>query len=177
MSRQQSEKGWRHEHARKTVNMNNKIAFMHTLQDISYEKQTNKDSRFEPYNSTLNHGWWYVPLIPTLERQRQADLCKSEAIFAYIVTSKTVRDTWRSPCLKKTKQNQPPNLCRHTHTYTDARARTHTHIKTHIHTYMEKERIRKPGVVAHNTIFLLQGRGGRRIWCSRPASATQQVKS
>lgn len=36
-------------------------------------------------------GWWFKPLIPTLERQRQTNL----------QSSKTARATRRNPCLKK----------------------------------------------------------------------------
>ena len=36
-------------------------------------------------------------LIPTLERQRQMDLCKFQASLVYIVRSRTARDIERDP--------------------------------------------------------------------------------
>ena len=32
--------------------------------------------------------WWYTSLIPGVGRQRQKDLCESEASLVYIVTSR-----------------------------------------------------------------------------------------
>jgi hypothetical protein len=41
-----------------------------------------------------------VPLIPALERQRQADFCEFEAKLIYRVSSRTTRTTQRNPVLK-----------------------------------------------------------------------------
>ena len=49
--------------------------------------------------------WWHTPLIPAFGRQRQVDLCETEASLVYIVTSRTAGATGR-PCLKKTKINK-----------------------------------------------------------------------
>jgi hypothetical protein len=38
------------------------------------------------------HLFWGMPLIPVLRRQRQIELCESEATLVYIVSSKTARD-------------------------------------------------------------------------------------
>jgi hypothetical protein len=42
----------------------------------------------------------HTPLIPALERQRQADLCEFEASLVYRANSRTVRVTQRNPILK-----------------------------------------------------------------------------
>jgi hypothetical protein len=34
---------------------------------------------------------WHMPLIPTLRRQRQAELCEFEAILVYRVSSRTAK--------------------------------------------------------------------------------------
>ena len=44
-----------------------------------------------------------MPLIPALQRQRQADLCEFEVSLVYRVSSRTARDTQRNPASKYTK--------------------------------------------------------------------------
>jgi hypothetical protein len=80
------------------------------------DKQINKytDAIAEPFlriSPKLNHllrnkakqtkagQWWYKPLIPGLRRQRQVDLCESEASLVYRGSSRTARAI-------KTKQNK-----------------------------------------------------------------------
>jgi hypothetical protein len=57
-----------------------------------------------------------MPLILTLGRQRQVDLCKLEASLVCRVSSRTARATQRNPVLKKpnqtNKQNLPPTPSR-----------------------------------------------------------------
>jgi hypothetical protein len=40
-----------------------------------------------------NQAQWSIPLLPALERQRQADLCEFEASLVCIVCSRTDRTT------------------------------------------------------------------------------------
>ena len=54
---------------------------------------------------TLAGQWWYMPLIPGLRRQRQVDLCESEASLVYRGSSRTARATQGNP-VSKTKQNK-----------------------------------------------------------------------
>jgi hypothetical protein len=42
--------------------------------------------------------WWYIPLIPALQRQRQVDLCDFKANLVYKVSSRTAKAiTQRNP--------------------------------------------------------------------------------
>jgi hypothetical protein len=47
-----------------------------------------------------NGQWWHMLLIPTLGRQKQADLCESEASMLYRASSRTARATQRNPVSK-----------------------------------------------------------------------------
>ena len=50
---------------------------------------------------------WCTPLIPTLRRQRQADLCKFKTSLVYRASSRTARAvTQRNPVLKKEKERK-----------------------------------------------------------------------
>ena len=42
---------------------------------------------------------WHTPLIPTLEKQRQADLYEFKASLVYRVSSRIPRATQRNPVL------------------------------------------------------------------------------
>jgi hypothetical protein len=65
--------------------------------------------------------WWRMPLVPALERKRQAGLCKFKASLIYRHSFRTARAT-QKPCLEKPKQKQqqktprkqktPPTLIR-----------------------------------------------------------------
>ena len=44
-----------------------------------------------------------MPLIPALGRQRQVDLCESEASLVYRASSRTGSKTTEKPCLEKPK--------------------------------------------------------------------------
>lgn len=46
--------------------------------------------------------WWCTPLIPTLERQSQANLCEFKSSMVYKASSKTGR-TQRNSLLKQNK--------------------------------------------------------------------------
>lgn len=50
---------------------------------------------FVLYKNFYYYGqiWWYVPLILALRRQRQAELCESEAGLAYIVEFQASKET------------------------------------------------------------------------------------
>jgi hypothetical protein len=50
-----------------------------------------------------------TPLIPTLGRQRQVDLCELEASLVYRVSSRVARATHRNPVLKNKAQNKQTN--------------------------------------------------------------------
>jgi hypothetical protein len=56
----------------------------------------------------LQPGGVVTPLIPALRRQRQANLCESEASLIYRASCKTARAKTDKPYLdnKKTKQNK-----------------------------------------------------------------------
>jgi hypothetical protein len=47
--------------------------------------------------------WDFSPLIPALGRQRQVDLCESEARLIYKMNSRTVRGD--KPCFETQNQN------------------------------------------------------------------------
>ena len=49
-----------------------------------------------------------IPLIPALGKQRQADLCESEASLVYRASSRTARTTQRNPILKKQEGGGSP---------------------------------------------------------------------
>ena len=44
--------------------------------------------------------WGSTPLLPALERQKQADLCEFKASLVYRESSRTARATQKSPVLK-----------------------------------------------------------------------------
>jgi hypothetical protein len=56
--------------------------------------------------TSFHRALWCTPLISTLRRQSQVDLCEFKASLVYKASSKTVRAvTQRNPVLKnKTKQ-------------------------------------------------------------------------
>ena len=77
---------------------------------------------------------WCAPLIPTLGRQRQADLCEFKFSLVYITSSRTVQSELHREKMSKRKEKEtlhaalqeldiPFNMPTHTH--------THTHIHTH----------------------------------------------
>ncbi|EGW11219.1 hypothetical protein I79_022813 [Cricetulus griseus] len=43
--------------------------------------------------SQLDREWWCTPFIPSLQRQRQADLCKLKASLVYRASPETARTT------------------------------------------------------------------------------------
>jgi hypothetical protein len=53
----------------------------------------------------LSRAWWLTPLIPALQRQRQAD-SEFEASMVYKVSSRTARTIQRNPVLKKQTNKQ-----------------------------------------------------------------------
>jgi hypothetical protein len=48
---------------------------------------------------SVEAGWPCTPLIPVLQRQRQADLCELEASLVYISSSRLARATQRDPVI------------------------------------------------------------------------------
>ena len=46
---------------------------------------------------------WLMPLIPALEKQKQADFCELKASLVYIESSRTVRATERKRVSKEKK--------------------------------------------------------------------------
>jgi hypothetical protein len=40
----------------------------------------------------LSLAWWFMPLIPAVQRQRQVDHCELKASLIYLVTSRATRD-------------------------------------------------------------------------------------
>lgn len=46
---------------------------------------------------------WLMPLIPALEKQKQADFCELEANLVFIESSRTVRATERKRVSKEKK--------------------------------------------------------------------------
>jgi hypothetical protein len=51
----------------------------------------------------LAEQWWRTPLIPALEKQRQANFSEIEASLVYRASSRTARATQRNPVSKNQK--------------------------------------------------------------------------
>jgi hypothetical protein len=62
-------------------------------------------------NYSIAGWWWCTTLIPAPRRQRQVDLCESEASLVYTASSRTAKATQRNLDSKqnKTKQNKNKN--------------------------------------------------------------------
>ena len=54
--------------------------------------------------------WWRTPLIATLGRQRQEDLCELEASLIYRASSRIGSKDTEKPCLKKPNIYSGPEL-------------------------------------------------------------------
>lgn len=52
--------------------------------------------------SHVCQAWFCTPLIPALQKQRQAHVCE---FWAYVMSSRTARAMWR-PCLKRKKKKK-----------------------------------------------------------------------
>ena len=65
------------------------------------------DSLWELKIQGLGKAMWHMPLIPTLGRQRQVELCEFEGSLVYRASSRTGFKAAEKPCLGKTKQNNP----------------------------------------------------------------------
>jgi len=51
--------------------------------------------------------WWYLPLIPELRKQRQADLCKFKTSLVYIASARPARTIYYMRlCLKNLKKKK-----------------------------------------------------------------------
>ena len=57
-------------------------------------------------NKSLSEAWWYVPLIPALGRQTQADLCEFKASLVYKASSRTARATQKNPVLEDKQKEE-----------------------------------------------------------------------
>jgi hypothetical protein len=68
-------------------------------------------------SASFGRVWWCTPLIPAIRGQRQANLCKFEAILVYRASSRTAILTLRNAVFKnkdknkKTKQTKECSFC------------------------------------------------------------------
>jgi hypothetical protein len=73
------------------------VIFVFSLSKHKTNKQTNNTKNKNPENKNKKSKkqksirWWYMPLIPALERQKQVDLWEFETSLVYRTSSRTAR--------------------------------------------------------------------------------------